>query len=296
MTFMSTETDMAGAAVDQTAAPALRHTRTRNGVFTAGLALSIAVLAGFILLCIYLVLARGLPNLWTSLTSPEIRFAIRLSLLTSLASTALCVVIGVPVAYGMSRLHVWGKGIVTAVLDIPLALPPIVAGVSLLLLFGTTSFGDWLASVGLKFVFTVQGIVLAQFFVNIPYMLRVMRGAFDDVDPRLEFVARTLGCSRGQSFVRVTLPLAKNGLIAAAIITWARALGEFGAALMLAGATRLKTETLPVSLYLNMGCGDLALALAAASILILISLSSLFVFEALGGSPMVLSRTKGGQR
>ncbi|MBN2204748.1 MAG: molybdate ABC transporter permease subunit [Thermoleophilia bacterium] len=242
-----------------------------------------------------MVLARGLPNLWAGLSSPEIRFAIRLSLLTSLASTSLCVAIGVPVAYGMSRLHMRGKGIVTALLDIPLALPPIVAGVALLLLFGTTSAGQWLADMGLKLVFTVQGIVLAQFFVNIPYMLRVMRGTFDDVDPRLEFVARTLGCSRPQAFFRVTLPLAKNGLIAAAIITWARALGEFGAALMLAGATRLKTETLPVSLYLNMGVGDLELALAAASILILISLVSLFVFEALGGSPMVLSRTKGGR-
>ena len=119
---MSSNADVSSAAVDESAALELRHTRTRNAVFTAGVALSIAVLAGFILLCIYLVLVRGLPNLWSSLTSPEIRFAIRLSLLTSLASTALCVVIGVPVAYGMSRLHVWGKGIVTAILDIPLAL------------------------------------------------------------------------------------------------------------------------------------------------------------------------------
>lgn len=260
----------------------IRSTRARNRIFTAVLAVSVALLAGFIIITIYMVLARGLPNLWVSLSSPEIQFAIRMSLMTSLASTAMCVVVGVPVAYALSRLHMWGKSIVTAVLDIPLALPPIVAGVALLLLFGTTSAGQWLADNGLKFVFTVQGIVLAQFFVNIPYMLRMMHGTFDDIDPRMEFVARTLGCSRSQAFFRVALPLAKNGLVAAAVITWARAIGEFGAALMLAGATRLRTETLPVSLYLNMGTGDLPLALAAASILILMSLASLFVFEALG--------------
>jgi molybdate transport system permease protein len=271
----------------------IRPTRTSNTVFTGVIAFSIALLSGFILITVYMVLARGLPNLWSSLTSPEIQFAVKLSLGTSLVSTALCVALGVPVAYGLSRLRIRGKGIVMAVLDIPMALPPIVAGVALLLLFGTTSGGDWLASVGLKFVFTVQGIVLAQFFVNMPYMLRVTQGTFDDIDPKMEFVARTLGCSRAQAFFRVTLPLARNGLIAGAIITWARALGEFGAALMLAGATRLKTETLPVSLYLNMSTGDLELAMAAASILMLISFASLLVFEALGGSSRLLTRAKG---
>ncbi|MBN2405051.1 MAG: ABC transporter permease subunit [Coriobacteriia bacterium] len=240
-----------------------------------------------------MVLARGLPNLWASLHTAEIMFAMKLSLLTSLASTALCVLFAVPVAYGLTRFNIKGGGVLSMIMDIPMALPPIVSGVALLLLFGTTAFGRWLTAIGLPLVFTVQGIVVAQFFVNMPYMLRVMRSTFEDIDARMEFVARTLGCSRSQAFFKVTLPLSKNGLVAGAVITWARALGEFGAALMLVGATRLKTETLPVSLYLNMSCGDLELALAAASILIVISVLSLFIFEAMGGSPAGITRGTG---
>jgi len=178
------------------------------------------------------------------------------------------------------------------ILDIPLALPPVVSGVSLLLLFGTTEFGKTLALHGLKFVFTTWGIVLAQFFVNVPYMIRVLKSTIADINPRFEFVGRILGCSQLQAFFKITLPLAKNGLIAGIVITWARALGEFGAALMLAGATRMKTETLPVSLFLNMSTGDLKLAMAAATILIIVSVVSLFIFELLGGERAGTSRVR----
>ncbi|MDY0341365.1 MAG: ABC transporter permease [Coriobacteriia bacterium] len=273
-----------------------RSSRRYNIVFSAVIAVVTAALAGFIVLALAMVLSRGLPNLWVSLQTEEIQFSIKLSLYTSLASTALCILFSVPVAYGLSRFDFKGKGVITMIMDIPMALPPIVSGVALLLLFGTTEFGRWLADAGLPVVFTVKGIVLAQFFVNIPYMLRIMRSTFDDIDPRTEFVARTLGCSRFQAFRLVTLPLSKNGLVAGAVITWARALGEFGAALMLVGATRLMTETLPVSLYLNMSCGDLPLALSAASILIIISVLSLFIFEAMGGSPAAITRGGGGAR
>lgn len=147
-----------------------------------------------------------------------------------------------------------------------------------------------LAMHGLKFVFTTKGIILSQFFVNIPYMIKVLKSTIADINPRLEFVGRTLGCSQWQAFFKITLPLAKNGLIAGIVITWARAIGEFGAALMLVGATRMKTETLPVSLYLNMSTGDLKLAMASATILIMISVISLFIFEFLGGKRVNLTR------
>jgi len=173
-----------------------------------------------------------------------------------------------------------------------MALPPIVSGVALLLLFGTTSFGNFLADNGLKFVFTIKGIILAQFFVNIPYILRILKSTFKDIDPRLEFVSRTLGYNSLQTFFKVTLPLAKNGLIAGLVITWARALGEFGAALMLAGATRMRTETLPISLFLNMSSGDLKLGLAAATMIIFISLVSLLIFEFMGVNNFIISRKK----
>src|SRR3712207_1709385 len=153
-----------------------------------------------------------------------------------------------------------------------MALPPNVAGIALLILFSSTAFGEYLESIGLTFIFTQKGIILAQFFINVPYMIRILKSAIENIDPRMEFVSRTLGCSRAEAFFKVTLPLAKNGVTASIVITWARALGAFGAVLMIAGATRMKPETLPISLYLNLSCGDLDAALAVASILIIISM------------------------
>ncbi|MDD2587018.1 MAG: ABC transporter permease [Syntrophomonadaceae bacterium] len=261
-----------------------------NVVFIALISVSIALLAGFIFSAISLVIIRGIPALGSSLLSREIQFAVKLSMSTSIISTLLCMIFAVPAAYGLARLAFPAKKLINAVLNIPIALPPLVSGVALLLLFGTTAFGRELAARGIEFVFTPLGIVIAQFFVNVPYMVTVLRSTIHDIDPRMEFVARTLGCNRLQSFLRVTLPLARNGLIAGMVITWARALGEFGAVLMLCGATRLKTEILPISLFLNMSTGDLDLALAAASILIIISLVSLFLFELLSGNQYEISR------
>jgi len=245
--------------------------------------LSSLLLASFILTMIICVVTHTTPHaLITSILSEEIQFAIRLSLTTAVVSTILCIAISIPSAYALARYNFFGKSVVNTILDVPLALPPLVAGVGLLI-FGMTSFGRGLAEVGLDFVFTPLGIVIAQFFVNVPFMFRILRGTFQSINPRYEHVAETLGCTEAQAFWRVTLPMSKNGLLAGSIITWSKGIGEFGAALMVAGATRMKTETLPISLYLNMSCGELNLAIATATILIIISLISLFVFERYGG-------------
>lgn len=242
------------------------------------------VLAFFIMVLILGILTHTTPQaLLESFLSEEIRFAIRLSLMTSVISTLCCIIVAVPAAYALARYNFKGKTILNTILDMPLALPPLVAGVGLLILFGTTSFGKSLAEAGIKFVFTAQGIILAQFFVNMPFMFRVMRSTFQGINPRYEYVAQTLGSTEGGAFWRVTLPMARNGLMAGAIITWCRGIGEFGAALMVAGSTRMQTETLPISLYLNMSTGELPLAIAAAAILILISIVSLFIFEKFSG-------------
>ncbi len=245
--------------------------------------LSSLLLASFILTMIICVVTHTTPHaLITSILSEEIQFAIRLSLTTAVVSTILCIAISIPSAYALARYNFFGKSVVNTILDVPLALPPLVAGVGLLI-FGMTSFGRGLAEVGLDFVFTPLGIVIAQFFVNVPFMFRILRGTFQSINPRYEHVAETLGCTEAQAFWRVTLQMSKNGLLAGSIITWSKGIGEFGAALMVAGATRMKTETLPISLYLNMSCGELNLAIATATILIIISLISLFVFERYGG-------------
>lgn len=272
-----------------------KSTKYRNLVFKIILGVFTILLLSLIIAAVSNVLIKGIAGIGASIRTPEIQFSVKLSLITSVISTTLCILFAVPIAYSMERIEVPGKNIINTILNIPLALPPVVSGVALLLLFGTTTFGRKLASYGLKFVFDVRGVILAQFFVNISYMIRILKSTFSDIDPKLEFVGRTLGCTQFQSFIKITLPLAKNGLIAGTVITWARALGEFGAALMLAGATRMKTETLPTSLYLNMSTGDIQYAMASATIIILISILALLIFENIGsGKGMILNRAKEG--
>jgi molybdate transport system permease protein len=226
-----------------------------------------------------LILYSPLPVLAQSLTNPEIRFAILLSLVTSVISTIICIAIAIPVAYALARYQFFGKRIATLALTLPLTLPPLVAGIALLLFFGTTAWGKALDQAGFAVIFTPLGIIVAEVFVNIPYMIRILRSAFSSINPRYEYVAKTLGCTDTGAFFQVTLPMARHGLLAGAVITWSKAMGEFGAVLMVAGATTMRTETLPIALYLNISTGDLNLAVAAATILILISLITLCAVE-----------------
>ncbi len=261
-----------------------------NRLFQGIIVFIVFILFAFVFSALANIVWKGLAGLLQSIASREIQFAIRLSLFTSITSTLICIAFALPVAYGLERFKIPGRKLINIVLDIPLSLPPLVSGVALLLLLGTTGFGGVLAEHGLRFVFSVNGIILAQFFIITPYMIRVLKSTIADINPRLEFVARTLGCSQWQAFYKITLPLAKNGIIAGLVISWARAIGEFGCALMVAGATRMLTETLPVALYLNMSIGNLEMAMASATCLIIISLVSLFVFEMVGARQVPASR------
>jgi molybdate transport system permease protein len=234
-----------------------------------------------VVLCI--VTHTTLDALITNLMTDEIVFAIELSLITATVSTIVCMVVAIPTGHALARMDFPGKNIANTMINLPLALPPLVAGVGLLLLFGQTPFGEALESIGLKFVFTPFGTIVAQFLINVPFAIRIMRSTFQGINPRYEHVAKTLGCTESRAFWKVTLPMAKNGLVASSAITWAKGIGEFGAVLMLAGATRMKTETLPVAVFLNMSSGDLQLAIAAATLLIIISFASLFILEKYGG-------------
>jgi molybdate transport system permease protein len=261
-----------------------------NKVFQGIILIMVLLLFGFFLIALSHVVWKGLAGFAQSVSSREIQFAIRLSLFTSFTSTVICLFMALPAAYGLARFKIPGAKFINVILNIPLSLPPLVSGVALLLLFGTTRLGAALAEHGVNFIFSVNGIILAQFFIITPYMVRVLRSTFADINPRLEFVARTLGCSQWQAFYKVTLPLAKNGIVAGLVISWSRAIGEFGCALMVAGATRMVTETLPVALYLNMSVGDLEMAMASATCLIIVSLVSLFTFEMIGMKQDTMSR------
>ncbi|MCP4220172.1 MAG: ABC transporter permease subunit [bacterium] len=254
--------------------------RTRTVYFrwiTIGAAFAVAFFIAFLLF--YIVTFAGFSNFLAALTSRETLFSLRMSLMTASLSTLLCVITGIPAAYALARYRFPGKTVVNTIIDIPLALPSLVVGFGLLIFFGTTPIGDMLKNMGLVFVFTPLGIIIAQYTVNISSMIRIMKATFSSINPRYENVARTLGCSRLKAASRILLPMARQGLVAAIMITWSRAIGEFGAVIMIAGSTRMKTETLPVSLFLNLNTGDLEAAAAAASILIAISIISLVVFE-----------------
>lgn len=224
----------------------------------------------FIAFSLLTILLGGLPFLPRALASEEVRFSIRLSLVSSTLSTLLCFLTALPCAYAMTHCALPFRRVCRFLLELPLSLPFLVLGLCMLMVFSTDA-GRFLRDHGLRIIFDPKGVVVAQWIVNIPFVIRLMRTAFGDVDKRMEFVAALLGASRWQLFWTITLPLCRNALLMAAILTWSRAIGEFGATLMLVGVTRMKTETLPASIYLNITTGENGMAMASAIILLFLS-------------------------
>lgn len=215
----------------------------------------------------------GAPNPFlAALSSAEIQYAIRLSLLSCTVSTVLSLWVAVPLGYLLSRFQFRGKRLVDTIIDIPIVLPPLVIGLSLLILFRSGP-GIWVeeqftALTGSRITYAVPGVILAQFMVACAFAVRTMRATFDEINPRSEQVALTLGCSRGQAFWMVALPEARRGLLVAATLAWARSLGEFGPILIFAGATRFKTEVMPTTVFLLMSVGDIEGAVAVSMLMI----------------------------
>ena len=217
-----------------------------------------------------------------ALLSEEILFAIRLSLTTATISAVISILIAIPVAYAISRTSFPGKDIVDSLLDLPIVISPVALGAALLVFFNSP-LGEAINDNVLGFVFSVPGIVLAQIIVISALAIRLLKSTFDSIDPRYEQVARTLGCSQPGAFFRVTLPLARDGLIASTILTWARAVGEFGATVTLAGATAMKTETLPTAIFLNLASADVGKAIAVIFVLVVIAVIALLALRKIIG-------------
>lgn len=235
-------------------------------------------------------------EIWQALSSRETQFAVRLSLLTSSAALLISLVLGVPSGYVLARNAFPGRAILDTLLDLPLVMTPLVAGIGLLFLFGQDWLGGSLMRLGIKVVFTPLGAIVAQTFICIPIVIRSSRAAFEGVNRRFELAGQTLGLSAASIFFRITLPLAWQGIVTGAILAWARALGEFGATLMIAGATRFKTATLPVSVYLNISSGELGLALACAWILLFFGFVLLLAVKLLSRNAGTRSADCGGAR
>ena len=229
-----------------------------------------ASLAGSILL--------SKPNpLVQAMRSRDIRFSIKLSLISCTLTTLFSLWIAVPIGYVMSRFQFRGKALIDTLLDIPIVLPPLVVGLSLLILF--RYMPDWLSD---AVVYKWPAVVLAQFMVACAFAVRTMRVTFDQIPQRFEQVALTLGCNRKKAFWRVIMPQAKGGLLAAGTLAWARALGEFGPILVFAGATRQKTEVLPTSAFLELQAGRTEGMLAVSLIMIAAAAVVFIVARTLG--------------
>jgi len=232
-----------------------------------------AIPLGFVLTAILGVLgalASRLPwgDLGSVLMAHETLFALRLSFVSSLISLAIALILALPSARFLVGRRFRGRRLLETFLDLPMIMPPLVAGIGLLYLFGRKGLGGPLADIGIDVLFSPVGVVVAQSFAATTVLIRACSAAFEGVDRRLVEVAATLRADPWDVFWSVELPAALPGIAAGLIIAWSRALGEFGATLILAGATRLRTETLPIAVYLNITTGDTDVAVACAMILL----------------------------
>lgn len=231
-----------------------------------------AIILGFLILPMISVFFYMPPQaLWQQLLTPIALQALQLSVLTTCLSLILIIGLGTPLAYFLAHVSFPGKRIVEVLLQLPIVIPPAVAGVGLLLVFGRQGWlGEGLSMLGIQIAFTPAAVVMAQCFVSAPYYIQSARAAFAGIDANLLAASRTLGASRFKMYGRVVLPLALPGLISGAALSWGRALGEFGATLMFAGNLPGMTQTLPLAIYTAMQ-SDLGVAIAVSALLILVA-------------------------
>ncbi|MEU4216800.1 ABC transporter permease [Actinoplanes sp. NPDC026623] len=234
-----------------------------------GLAFLVLPLAGLLIRAPWSTLPQRLAE-------PGVLTALRLSLQTATLATGLCLVLGVPLAWMLARADFRGRRLVRALVTVPLVLPPVVGGVALLLVFGRRGIvGEWLdATFGVTLPFTTAGVVLAEAFVAMPFLVIAVEGALRGADVRYEEAAATLGAGRWTTFTHVTLPLVAPGIAAGAVLCWARALGEFGATITFAGNFPGRTQTMPLAVYLALET-DLQTAIVLSLVLLTVSVAIL---------------------
>ena len=256
-----------GSAAVGTNAGSGPSVRVLAGLFTLFLGLPIVTLIARAFLDGSLIAVAG--------TSPVLA-ALALSLTTTAISLVLTVAIGLPLAIVLARQTFRGKWLVEALVDLPIVLPPAVAGLALLLVFGRRGLlAAPLQAAGLDIAFTTFAVILAQTFVSAPFFVRAARAGIAGVERDLEDAARVDGATESQVFRSVTIPLASAMLAAGLVMSWARALGEFGATIMFAGSIEGRTQTLPLVVYSEFQAGDLDASVAAAAILVLAALGVL---------------------
>ncbi|MFN3479147.1 MAG: ABC transporter permease [Thermodesulfovibrionales bacterium] len=210
-----------------------------------------------------------------TLFSERTLFSIKLSLIAATIATILSLIIALPSAYALSRFDFKGRHIIDTILELPMIVSPAALG-AMLLIFFNNPLGTWIQDNYAQFVFTAYGIILAQFITTAGVATRLIKAAMDEIPQRYEDVARSLGASPFKAFLTVTLPLCKNGIIAASVLTWAKAIGEFGATITIAGSMAMKTETLPIAIFMRLSTADIEGTVVLILILVAIGLTTLY--------------------
>jgi sulfate transport system permease protein len=262
-----------------------RPRRGRPGGATAPVALLLLVLLPLLLMPLAAVfvfaLKGGLPAFWKAIASPEAQFALRFSLLIALATAAVNAVLGTYAAYVLSKYRFPGEKPLGIVVNLPVAIPTVVVGTSLLLLWGPIGLlGRAIEPLGIQPMFRPAGVLLAHLFVTFPYMLGTVKPLLDELETTYEEAAYTIGAGRWQTFRLVILPALRGGLLTGTLLTFAHSLGEFGATVMVSGNLRLRTQTAPLYIFAQFEAGDIASANALAAVLAALSfLIFLFLFR-----------------
>ena len=248
------------------------------------IALSVAVCVSFLSLPLIALLLRVPPDsLPKYLGDPLVTDALRLSGISSVCALALIIVLGTPVAYLLGRTRFRGKRLLETLVELPLVLPPAVAGVALLLAFGRrTPFGTLLHALNLDVAFTVGAVVIAQTFVAAPFYIKAARAGFQGVPKEAMEAAQTAGANSVQVFSRIVVPLALPSIAGGAVMSWARAVGEFGATILFAGNFQGRTQTMPLAIYIPLE-SDINAAIVLSAILVITSFTVLLVFKLLTG-------------
>ena len=245
---------------------------------------SLALLLLFALPIVALIWRAGVDGLFPYITQPGAISALRLSLWTSALSVCITVITGTPLAFVLAQRKFNGKNWLELIVDLPVVLPPSVAGIALLIAFGRQGvFGAWLRAWGITLPFTSAAVVMAQTFVSAPLFVRAARIGFAEIDPQLHEAAYVEGSNEWQLFRHIILPLAGRAMLSGAVLAWTRALGEFGATILFAGNMEGVTETMPLAIYLGFE-QSLDIALALSFVLVAVTFLLLLVIRWLDNS------------
>lgn len=256
------------------------HPRTRDAFWFLPPAVLLIGLLGVPMLGLIWVAVTG--DLGTYLSDPQVHAAVRLSLTTSLIAMVVIVVTGLPLAYVLARWQFPGRSVVTLLIDLPIVLPPMVAGIALLEVFGRNGLlGAPLSALGITLPFTTTAVVISQVFVAGPFFVRAARLGFEEVDPHIREAARVDKASEVLLFWHIMVPIARRAILSGVVLAWARALGEFGATLFFAGNREGVTQTMPLAIFIGFE-SNLALAVGLSFVLLMVSIAVLLVVGLLG--------------